>query len=175
MPATIPPECGPTLRTIACHPQDRAQNGPESGIPPGVCCVCLPASARPHSSSLSCNPHNFRAHRAGDVRTNRLAGAPWLAWASGRIEAAARAASAQARSKPQHVDPERFEKRVSLTLFERVTDTMEEERGKTAFTVVYDKLRLNAYIHSSQPVPNKVGRLTIRIDSGLRAATCASR
>ncbi|MDB6007791.1 MAG: hypothetical protein JWL65_41 [Gammaproteobacteria bacterium] len=69
------------------------------------------------------------------------------------------------------VDPERFEKRVSLTLFERVTDTMEKERGKPAFTVVYDKLHLNAYIHSSQlDVPQKTGRLAIRIDPGLRAA-----
>ncbi len=69
------------------------------------------------------------------------------------------------------VDPERFEKRVSLTLFERVTDTMEKERGKPAFTVVYDKLHLNAYIHSSQlEVPQKTGRLAIRIAPGLHAA-----
>ncbi len=69
------------------------------------------------------------------------------------------------------VDPERFEKRVSLELFEQLTDTMEESRGKVPFTVVYDKLRLNAYIHSSQlDVPNKTGRLAIRVDSGLRAA-----
>lgn len=69
------------------------------------------------------------------------------------------------------VDPERFEKRVSLTLFERVTDTMEKERGKTAFTVLYDKQRINAYIHSSQlAVPDKTGRLAIRIEAGVRAA-----
>ena len=69
------------------------------------------------------------------------------------------------------VDPEHFEKRVSLKLFERVTDTMEKERGKPAFTVVYDKLHLNAYIHSSQlEVPQKTGRLAIRIEPGLRAA-----
>jgi uncharacterized protein YfaS (alpha-2-macroglobulin family) len=68
------------------------------------------------------------------------------------------------------VDPERFEKSVSLTLFERVTDTMEKERGKTPFTVIYDKLHLHAYIHSSQlAVPQKVGRLAIRIEPGLRA------
>ena len=69
------------------------------------------------------------------------------------------------------VDPERFEKRVSLELFERVTDTLEQERGKTPFTVIYDKLHLNAYIHSSQlAVPNKAGRLDIRIEPGVRAA-----
>ncbi|HEY0342362.1 MAG TPA: MG2 domain-containing protein, partial [Steroidobacteraceae bacterium] len=69
------------------------------------------------------------------------------------------------------VDPERFEKRVSLTLFERLTDTMEKDHGKAPFTVVYDKLHLNAYIHSSQlEVPQKTGRLAIRIEPGLRAA-----
>jgi alpha-2-macroglobulin len=69
------------------------------------------------------------------------------------------------------VDPERFEKSVSLTLFERVTDTMEKDRGKTPFTVIYDKLHLHAYIHSSQlEVPQKVGRLAIRIAPGLRAS-----
>ncbi len=68
------------------------------------------------------------------------------------------------------VDPERFEKSVSLELFERVTDTMEKDQGKTPFTVIYDKLHLHAYIHSSQlQVPEKVGRLAIRIEPGLRA------
>ena len=69
------------------------------------------------------------------------------------------------------VDPESFEKRVSLTLFERVTDTMEQERSKTPFTVIYDKLHLNAYIHSAQlAVPEKTGRLAIRIEPGVHAA-----
>ena len=69
------------------------------------------------------------------------------------------------------VDPERFEKRISLTLFERVTDTLEKERDKTPFTVIYDKQHLNAYIHSSQlAVPDKLGRLAIRIEPGVRAA-----
>ena len=69
------------------------------------------------------------------------------------------------------VDPERFEKRISLTLFERVTDTLEKERDKTPFTVIYDKPHLNAYIHSSQlAVPDKLGRLAIRIAPGVRAA-----
>ncbi len=68
------------------------------------------------------------------------------------------------------VDPERFEKKISLQLFERITDTMEEEQGKARFTVVYDKLRLNAYIHSEQlPVPDKAGRLAIRIEPGVTA------
>jgi alpha-2-macroglobulin len=68
------------------------------------------------------------------------------------------------------VDPERFEKSVSLKLFERVTDAMEKDQGKTPFTVIYDKLHLHAYIHSSQlQVPEKVGRLALRIEPGLRA------
>jgi alpha-2-macroglobulin len=69
------------------------------------------------------------------------------------------------------VDAERFEKRISLTLFERITDTLEKDRGKTPFTVIYDKQRLSAYIHSGQlAVPEKMGRLAIRIEPGLRAA-----
>ena len=69
------------------------------------------------------------------------------------------------------VDPERFEKRISLTQFERITDSLEKDRGKTPFTVIYDKQRLNAYIHSAQlAVPGKMGRLAIRIEPGVRAA-----
>lgn len=69
------------------------------------------------------------------------------------------------------VDPERFEKRISLTQFERITDSLEKDRGQVPFTVLYDKQRLNAYIHSGQlTVPDKMGRLAIRIEPGLRAA-----
>ena len=69
------------------------------------------------------------------------------------------------------VDPQWFEKRVNLRLFERVTDTLEEDRGATPFTVIYDKLKLNAYIHSAQlAVQNESGRLRIRIEPGVRAA-----
>jgi uncharacterized protein YfaS (alpha-2-macroglobulin family) len=69
------------------------------------------------------------------------------------------------------VDPERFEKHISLRLHERVTNTIDTDLGTTPFTVVYDKLRLNAYIHSSQiAVQNKAGWLGIRIDAGVRAA-----
>ena len=69
------------------------------------------------------------------------------------------------------VDPESFEKRIALNLFERITAKMEQDRGKTSFTVIYDKQRLHAYIHSAQlAVPEKMGRLAIRIDSGVHAA-----
>ena len=68
------------------------------------------------------------------------------------------------------VDPEQFEKRVNLRLFEKVTDKSEEDRGPTQFTVVYDKLRLNAYIHSALlAVQNKPSRLRVRVEPGVRA------
>ena len=68
------------------------------------------------------------------------------------------------------VDPREFEKRIGLRLFEHVTDTLEEDRGATQFTVVYDKLRLNAYIHSALlAVQNKTGKLRIRVEPGVRA------
>lgn len=69
------------------------------------------------------------------------------------------------------VDPRELEKRVSLTLFDRITDTREDKLGETPFTVVYDKLRLNAHIHSSElRTPQKAGRLAVRIEAGVRAA-----
>lgn len=69
------------------------------------------------------------------------------------------------------VDPAQLEKRVSLRMFERVTDTREEDRGAAPFTIVYDRLRVNAYIHSALlPVQNKSGRLRVRIEPGVHAA-----
>ena len=56
------------------------------------------------------------------------------------------------------VDPETFEKRVRLQMFDRVSDKIEKELASPAFTVVYDKLKLNAYVHSAQlEVPPKSG------------------
>lgn len=69
------------------------------------------------------------------------------------------------------VDPESFEKRVKLKMFNKVTDTIEKELAAPAFTVIYDKLKLNAFVHSAQlEVPPKAGRLQITIESGTRAA-----
>ncbi len=60
------------------------------------------------------------------------------------------------------VDPESFEKRVKLKMFNKVTDTIEKELTAPAFTVIYDKLKLNAFVHSAQlEVPPKAGRLQI--------------
>ncbi len=69
------------------------------------------------------------------------------------------------------VDPERFEKRIAIKMFSRETDTREIEVTPPHYTVVYDKLKLNAFIHSDKlDVPPKAGRLEITIDSGLQAA-----
>ena len=48
------------------------------------------------------------------------------------------------------VDPESFEKRVRLAMFERVNDKIEKELATPTFTVTYDKLKLNAFVHSGQ-------------------------
>jgi alpha-2-macroglobulin len=69
------------------------------------------------------------------------------------------------------VDPESFERRVRLAMFERVNDKIEKELTAPTFTVTYDKLKLNAYVHSGQvEVPAKSGRLHIAIAPGVHAA-----
>ena len=68
------------------------------------------------------------------------------------------------------VDPESFEKRVRLRMFDRVTDKIEKELTPPAYTIVYDKLKLNAYVHSAQlEVPPKAGRLQITITPGVHS------
>lgn len=69
------------------------------------------------------------------------------------------------------VDPGELERRVSLTMFDRINDRREDKLGATPFAVVYDKLRLNAHIHSAQlRMPQKAGRLAIHVEQGVRAA-----
>ncbi len=69
------------------------------------------------------------------------------------------------------VDPTSFEKRVQLKMFDRVTDTIEKQLKAPTHSVVYDKLKLNAYIHTGDlEVPPKAGRLQITIDKGTHAA-----
>ncbi|HEY6641102.1 alpha-2-macroglobulin [Povalibacter sp.] len=69
------------------------------------------------------------------------------------------------------VDPANFEKRVRLQMFDRVTDKTEKELAAPAHTIVYDKLKLNAYVHSAQlEVPPKSGRLRITIAPGVQSA-----
>ena len=69
------------------------------------------------------------------------------------------------------VDPENFEKRVRLRMFDRVSDKIEKELNAPAYTVIYDKLKLNAYVHSAQlEVPPKAGRLQLTIAPGVQSA-----
>ncbi|HEY4368220.1 MAG TPA: alpha-2-macroglobulin [Steroidobacteraceae bacterium] len=69
------------------------------------------------------------------------------------------------------VDPESFEKRVRLRMFDRVTDKIEKELAAPAYTVVYDKLKLNAYVHSAQlEVPPKAGRLQLTVAPGVHSS-----
>ncbi|HEU4532042.1 MAG TPA: MG2 domain-containing protein, partial [Steroidobacteraceae bacterium] len=68
------------------------------------------------------------------------------------------------------VDARELEKRIELTMFDRVNASIEKELGKTAFTVVYDAPRLNAHIHSSElQMPGKAGRLQVVVGKGVRA------
>src|SRR5690606_38156149 len=69
------------------------------------------------------------------------------------------------------VEPESFEKRVRLKMFNKITDSIEKEMTAPKYTVIYDKLKLNAFVHSEQlEVPPKAGRLQITIEPGTRAA-----
>jgi uncharacterized protein YfaS (alpha-2-macroglobulin family) len=69
------------------------------------------------------------------------------------------------------VDPESFEKHVRVQMFDRVTDKIEKELSAPAHTVVYDKLKLNAYVHTADlQVPPKAGRLALTIEPGTHAA-----
>lgn len=69
------------------------------------------------------------------------------------------------------VDPESFERRVRLKMFNKISDTIEKELAAPTFTVIYDKLKLNAFVHSAQlEVPPKAGRLQVTIEPGTRAA-----
>lgn len=69
------------------------------------------------------------------------------------------------------VDTADFEKRVKLSQEGKRGGFLNLGREATKFRVSYDKLRLNAYIHSEPlPIPDKNQRMDIVIDSGVRAA-----
>jgi uncharacterized protein YfaS (alpha-2-macroglobulin family) len=70
------------------------------------------------------------------------------------------------------VDPAEFEQRIALTLFNKVSDALEEKiEPAPKFSVIYDKLKLNAHVHSEQlSMPAKEGRAQVEIDKGVRAA-----
>ncbi|MDB5969880.1 MAG: hypothetical protein JWQ90_2330 [Hydrocarboniphaga sp.] len=69
------------------------------------------------------------------------------------------------------VDVADFESRLKLQLFERIDAEQEQDAGAVAYTVSYDNLKLNAYVHSAQlTVPEKQGRLELSVAKGVHAA-----
>ena len=69
------------------------------------------------------------------------------------------------------VDTADFEKRIKLKQEGKSSGFFGIGAEETKFRVSYDKLRLNAYIHSEPlPIPAKDLRLDLTIDSGVRAA-----
>ncbi|MBL6752277.1 MAG: alpha-2-macroglobulin family protein [Nevskia sp.] len=74
------------------------------------------------------------------------------------------------------VDAAGLESRIQLRLYDKLTDTLEREVGKPAFSVQYDKLKLHAYIHSEQlSVPAKQGRVAVEVGAGVQAARGGNR
>ena len=70
------------------------------------------------------------------------------------------------------VTPGELEPLVRIKLFNRISKDKEEEvRPAPGFTVTYDKLKLKAFIHSSNlDVPAKEGRVELTLEPGLRPA-----
>jgi uncharacterized protein YfaS (alpha-2-macroglobulin family) len=69
------------------------------------------------------------------------------------------------------VEVESLEKRVKLQMFDRVSDKIEKELAVPQHTIVFDKLKLNAHIHSAElEIPPKAGRLLITVEPGVQAA-----
>jgi alpha-2-macroglobulin len=69
------------------------------------------------------------------------------------------------------VDPADFERHIEVRLAGQSQGLLGVGRETTKFTVIYDKLKLNASIHSAAlPVPKNPTELQIQIASGLRAA-----
>jgi len=74
------------------------------------------------------------------------------------------------------VDPAEFERRIEVRLAGQKEGVLGVGRETTLFTVVYDKLKLNASIHSaSLPIPRNPTALEVHIDAGVRAARGGNR
>ena len=74
------------------------------------------------------------------------------------------------------VDPAEFERRIEVRLAGQKEGVLGVGRETTPFTVVYDKLRLNASIHTaSLPIPKEPTALEVHIDAGVRAARGGNR
>ena len=69
------------------------------------------------------------------------------------------------------VDPVEFEKRIELRLAGQAQGVLGVGRETTQFTVIYDKLRLNASIHSAAlSIPRHPTELIVQIAAGIRSA-----
>jgi len=74
------------------------------------------------------------------------------------------------------VDPAEFERRIEVRLAGQKEGVLGVGRETTPFTVVYDKLKLNASIHSaSLPIPKDRTSLEVHIGAGVRAARGGNR
>ncbi|MDP9009258.1 MAG: alpha-2-macroglobulin [Pseudomonadota bacterium] len=74
------------------------------------------------------------------------------------------------------VDPAEFERRVEVRVAGQKEGLLGVGRETTPFTVVYDKLKLNASIHSaSLAIPKDPTRLEVRINAGVRAIRGGNR
>ncbi|MBC7992959.1 MAG: alpha-2-macroglobulin, partial [Rhizobacter sp.] len=68
------------------------------------------------------------------------------------------------------VSPPELEKRIELRLADQAEGVLGVGRETTAFTISYDKLKLNAYVHSAQlAVPKEATQLTMAVDKGVVA------
>lgn len=69
------------------------------------------------------------------------------------------------------VSPEELESRITLKLEGQKDGVLGVGGEKTAFTVSYDKKKLNAYIHSSPlPIPPKDSYLDVKLASGIKSS-----
>jgi uncharacterized protein YfaS (alpha-2-macroglobulin family) len=74
------------------------------------------------------------------------------------------------------VDPAEFERRIEVRLAGQKQGVLGVGRESIPFTVVYDKLKLNASIHSaSLPIPKDPTALEVHIEAGVRAARGGNR
>ena len=74
------------------------------------------------------------------------------------------------------VDPAEFERRIEVRLAGQSKGVLSVGRETTPHTVIYDKLKLNASIHSaSLPIPKDPTALEVHIDAGVRAARGGNR
>jgi alpha-2-macroglobulin len=68
------------------------------------------------------------------------------------------------------VNPAELEKRIELRLAGQAEGVLGVGRESTPFTLTYDKLKLNAYVHSATlPIPKETTQLSLVVDKGVAA------